>query len=277
MPPKPSTVYIALFPCFQFMDLAGPIDILNILSFPPWAPDISLKFVSDSLEPVPTKAIPPKNADYTYDTAAAGIPKMNTKFNQYLTPDITYDEILRTVQKGERTVDVILIPGGLGSRLLRKHNEGKSTHTCEALMNWLLKIAPHVQTAIITVCTGSHILAQTGLLDGRRATTNMLRFDAVSSARTQVNWHKGARWVKSDKADAKAAGSKDAVEVWSSAGVSAGMDVALAFVAEYFGGMDVSKEIARRIEYDWSEPKDGEVCKFYGRYFGVESSSGEGP
>lgn len=40
----------------------------------------------------------------------------------------------------------------------------------------------------------------------------------------------------------------------SSAGISAGMDVALAFVAEYFGGMEVSREIARRLECDWAEP-----------------------
>ena len=270
MPPKPETIYIALFPCFQFMDLAGPIDILNILSFPPWAADISLKFVSDSLEPVPTKAIPPNDADYIYDTAALGMPEMNTKFNQYLTPDITYEELLRKVEKGETSVDVLLIPGGLGSRLFRKHSDGTRSHTCELLMKWLPQIAPHVRTAIVTVCTGSHILAQTGLLDGRKATTNMLRFDDVSSARTQVKWQKGARWVKSDGADAKAAGAKDGVEVWSSAGISAGMDVALAFVAEYFGGMEVSREIARRLEYDWAEPKDGEVCRFYGRYFGVE-------
>lgn len=48
------------------------------------------------------------------------------------------------------------------------------------------------------------------------------------------------------------------------------MDVALAFVAEYFGGMEVSREIARRLECDWAEPAEGEMCRFYGRYFGVE-------
>ena len=251
------------------MDLAGPIDIFNILSFPPWVADISLKFVSETLAPVPTKAIPPRDADYTYDTASLGMNDMNTSFNQYLVPDITFADLLEKAGKGEETVDAILIPGGIGTRLFRKYKDGTRRHNCEALMEWLPKITPYVQTAIITVCTGSHVFAQTGLIDGRRATTNMLRFNDVSSARTQVNWQKGARWVKSDANDAKTAGSKHDVEVWSSAGISAGMDVALAFVAEYFGGMDVSKEIARRLEYDWSEPKDGEICRFYGRYFGV--------
>lgn len=105
------------------------------------------------------------------------------------------------------TLDVLLIPGGLGSRLYRKHSNGSRSYTCEALMAWLPQIAPFIRTSIIMVCTGSHILAQTGLLDGRRAKTNMPRFDDVSKARQQVKWQKGARWVRSDLEDRKSAES----------------------------------------------------------------------
>ncbi|RMZ79800.1 hypothetical protein DV738_g3229, partial [Chaetothyriales sp. CBS 135597] len=272
MSPKPQTFYVVLYPCFQLLDLAGPLDILNILSQKEehGGSNISLKFVSESTAPVPTKAILPKGVDYAYSFPETGGRATNTAFNQYLTPDITYGELLQKVESGEEHVDVLLIPGGAGSRMQRKHQDGRISHVCEDLLLWLPKIAPHVRTAILTVCTGSHLLAQAGLLDGRRATTNMLRYDIVVPQRPQVKWAKGARWIRSDGGDAKKAGAKDDLEIWSSAGISAGMDLTLAFVAEYFGGVEESRSIAKSLEYDWSEPKEGEICKFYGRYFGVE-------
>ncbi|RMD40917.1 hypothetical protein DV735_g4194, partial [Chaetothyriales sp. CBS 134920] len=272
MPPKPQTFYVVLFPGFQLLDLAGPLDILNILSLreEDGGGNISLKFVSESTAPVPTKAIPPVGADYEYYLPEAGGRPRNKAFNQYLVPDTTYEELLHKAESGEETVDAVLIPGGAGTRMQRKHQDGRVSRVCEELIEWLPKIGPHVRTAILTVCTGSLVLAQAGLLDGRRATTNMLKYDVVVPERPQVKWIKGARWIRSGEEDADKAGAKYGLELWSSAGISAGMDLTLAFVAEYFGGIEVSRDIAKSLEYDWSEPKEAEICKFYGRYFGVE-------
>ena len=108
----------------------------------------------------------------------------------------------------------------------------------------------------------------------------MTRFNDVAGRHKYVNWIKGARWVKSPVGDGASTASQASetgnatavgkdIEIWSSAGISAGMDVALAFVAEYYGGMEVSRDIAKRLEYDWAQTGDGEVGAFYGRYFDV--------
>ena len=234
-----------------------------MFSLPPFNAPVRLTIVAESLEPVPTKAIPPKNANYTYDLAGLGIPEMNLKFNQYLMPEATYADMLTRMREGKEEVDVILVPGGLGTRLERTYGDGRNESNIQTLLDFLPEAMGLVKRAIITVCTGSDALARTGVLDGRRATTNMYRFDGVAARHQKVEWVKGARWVRAPAEEGKK-------EVWSSAGISAGMDVALAWVADYAGGgqqgMSVSRMIAKRIEYDWAEPADGQVKEMYKDY-----------
>lgn len=277
---KPLNFLIALYPGFQLMDLAGPLDIFNIVSLPPFSQPIRLTFVASTLNPVPTKPVPPEGANYTHDfKSVMGVDSINTTCNQYLTPQYTYSHYLKALQAGSisdsEKPDMLFLPGGLGSRMQRLTTSvnGNSTSALNVqdLIDWIPAITPHLRTGIMTVCTGSDILGRTGLLNGRGATTNMMRFDDVAARHQAVKWVKGARWVKSPVGDGSKATveqGKD-IEIWSSAGISAGMDVALAFVAEYYGGMEVSRDIAKRLEYDWSEPRDREVGKFYSRYFDV--------
>ena len=279
------------------MDLAGPLDIFNIVSLPPFSQPLRLTFVASTLDPVPTKPVVPKGAGYTYDlTSALGTENINTAFNQSLTPEHTFSSYLSALESNaipdaERP-DILFIPGGLGSRMRRlvaspspdPDAEAKtaptSTLNVQELIDWIPQITQHLRTGIMTVCTGSDILARTGLLNSRRATTNMTRFNDVAGRHKYVNWIKGARWVKSPVGDGASTASQASetgnatavgkdIEIWSSAGISAGMDVALAFVAEYYGGMEVSRDIAKRLEYDWAQTGDGEVGAFYGRYFDV--------
>lgn len=277
---KPLNFLIALYPGFQLMDLAGPLDILNIVSLPPFSQPIRLTFIASTLDPVPTKPVPPEGANYAYDfKSVMGVDSINTTCNQYLTPQYTYSDYLKALQSGSisdaEKPDMLFLPGGLGSRMQRltPSSDGTSTSTLNVqdLVDWIPAIALHLRTGIMTVCTGSDILGRTRLLNDRRATTNMVRFNDVAARHEDVNWIKGARWVKSPVGDGKGASAEEGkdIEIWSSAGISAGMDVALAFMAEYYGGMEVSRDIAKRLEYDWSEPGDGEVGKFYSRYFDV--------
>ena len=123
--------------------------------------------------------------------------------------------------------DVILVPGGPG--------EAQQTRP-GPLMDWLLT-ADTTSTWTSSVCTGSLILARAGLLAGREATTNWAAMDELARL--------GAR----PKAQRYAFDGKYA----TAAGVSAGIDMALALAAR-IAGDDVAMAIQLGIEYDPQPP-----------------------
>ena len=95
---------------------------------------------------------------------------------------------------------------------------------------------------VLTVCTGSALLAGTGLLDGRKATSNKMAFEWVKSCGEKVLWQPSARWT----ADGK---------YYTASGVSAGIDMALGFMWDRFGA-EKARTIARNTEYVWnSDPE----------------------
>lgn len=130
--------------------------------------------------------------------------------------------------------DVFLIPGGMGTRIEVEN---------KLLIQKINDIAKASQY-VLTVCTGSALLAATGLLDHKNATSNKRAFDWVVMMGPDVNWNKKARWVVDGK-------------FYTSSGVSAGMDMTLGFLADRHG-MDVAKKIASRIEYNWIADKDND-------------------
>lgn len=86
---------------------------------------------------------------------------------------------------------------------------------------------------IASVCSGAYILAEAGLLDGRRATTHWQRTRHFLSAYPKVKLEPDRIFVRDGN-------------IWSSAGISAGIDLALAMVAENFGE-EVSRKTARQL------------------------------
>jgi putative intracellular protease/amidase len=138
-------------------------------------------------------------------------------------------EPLKNIQEG---TDVFLIPGGIGTR--------KEVDNVQ-LINAIKQIS-NQSKYVLTVCTGSALLAKTGLLDGKKATSNKRAFQWVISQGKNVNWIKQARWVVDDK-------------YYTSAGVSAGMDMTLGFLADIHG-VEFARTVALQIEYNWLENKD---------------------
>jgi len=129
---------------------------------------------------------------------------------------------------------VLLIPGGIGTRIL-VNNE----NYIEQLKTFSEK-APYV----LTVCTGSALLAKTNLLNGMKATSNKMAFEWACSNGAEVKWVKKARWVKDGK-------------FYTSSGVSAGIDMTLGFVGDIHG-IKNSQAIARYIEYIWNADMDND-------------------
>jgi putative intracellular protease/amidase len=136
-----------------------------------------------------------------------------------------------------KTPYMFLIPGGMGTR--------KEVDN-EVLIN-LIKEISNSSDYVLTVCTGSALLAKSGLLDDKQATSNKRAFSWVVTNGPNVIWDKKARW----KVDGK---------YYTSSGVSAGMDMALGFLADRHG-VDFARNLALEIEYNWIEDKDNDTFK----------------
>lgn len=107
------------------------------------------------------------------------------------------------------TYDILLVPGGRGTR----HVDNDA-----GFLTGLADLANRA-TIVTSVCTGSLLLAKAGLLDGRQATTNKLAFDWVAGQTSGVEWKRRARWVKDGN-------------IYTSSGVSAGMDMTLQVIED---------------------------------------------
>lgn len=131
---------------------------------------------------------------------------------------------------GARTkFDILFVPGGAGTR--REVDN-------ELVLSWLRQTAANADY-VLSVCTGSALLARAGLLDGKRATTNKAAFSWVESQGPNVDWQKQARWVEDGN-------------IISSSGVSAGIDMSLAAIARMHG-KDTAQKIANWAEYNWQQ------------------------
>ena len=125
--------------------------------------------------------------------------------------------------------DIFLVPGGYGTR--------KEVENI-LLLNKIREIS-NLSKFVLSVCTGSALLAKAGLLDGKKATSNKKAFDWVITQGENVNWIRKARWVKDGK-------------FYTSSGVSAGMDMTLGLLNDLHG-IEFARKVAFEIEYNWIE------------------------
>lgn len=133
---------------------------------------------------------------------------------------------------------VLFIPGGMGTRLLVND---------KAFIHLLTQTIPHASYCL-TVCTGSALVVKTGLLDGKKATSNKKAWSWVTSINNEVRWQHCARWCVEDG-------------FYTSSGVSSGIDMALGFVADLYGkGRAIL--VANLMEYVWNDNYDHDpFCK----------------
>jgi transcriptional regulator GlxA family with amidase domain len=118
-------------------------------------------------------------------------------------------------------VDTVVVAGGLGSRAAIRDR---------ALLGSVRRLADRSRR-VASVCTGAFVLAEAGLLDGRRATTHWASAGALAARHPTVTVDPRPIFVRDG-------------DVWTSAGVTAGMDLALALVADDLGP-ERAREVAR--------------------------------
>lgn len=123
--------------------------------------------------------------------------------------------------------DILLIPGGRGTRTAIKR---------QPLIDWVAEQNEKVEF-MTSVCTGSFLLAQAGLLTEAATTTHWASVEWMRDRYPNVEVHDNARWVDNGR-------------IISSAGVSAGIDMALHLVERIYGE-DVANQTARGMEYEY--------------------------
>ncbi len=122
-------------------------------------------------------------------------------------------------------IDTIIVAGG-------EETGVRAAIVDHEVSAWLSKVAPGVRR-VASVCSGAFALAAAGLLDGRRATTHWRACDQLQTMRPQVCVERGLVYVHDGP-------------VWTSAGVTTGIELALALVEDDVG-RDVAMDIARTL------------------------------
>lgn len=163
---------------------------------------INLVVIADTLKPVSTESRPST---------------VGSRFGQSVVPTHTF--------LTAPPLDLLIVPGGLGTRATG----------LESARAYIKKTVPDLQY-LLTICTGSGLVASTGVLDGRKATSNKAAWEWVTGQGPKVNWVPKARWTQDGK-------------IWTSSGVAAGIDATYAFVEAIYG-LEATNWILSKVEYE---------------------------
>jgi transcriptional regulator GlxA family with amidase domain len=144
-------------------------------------------------------------SSYTVEVVAPSAEPLKTGSGLALVPD-------RATTSVRGPIDTLVVAGGDG--VMRAARD-------ERLVRWVQRAAGRSRR-VTSVCTGAFLLARAGLLDGRRAATHWASAEALAQLHPSVEVDSEAIFVRDG-------------DVWTSAGVTAGMDLALALVEEDLG------------------------------------------
>ncbi len=126
-------------------------------------------------------------------------------------------------------LDILVVPGGWGTRAELNNMR---------LTGWIAERARQVET-LASVCTGALLLGKAGLLEGRRATTHWRSLDWMEELFPNTRVERQLHFVEDGS-------------LFTSAGISAGIDMALKVVERYYGET-VARATARQMEYPFPE------------------------
>lgn len=122
--------------------------------------------------------------------------------------------------------DILIVPGGIVT----------APRQNQALINWLRRTASECEL-VASVCTGSFLLAQAGLLDGLTATTHWEDIVELAADFPAIGVDASVRWTETGR-------------IWTSAGISAGIDMSLGIIAKLID-RSLAERTARQMDYRW--------------------------
>ena len=123
--------------------------------------------------------------------------------------------------------NILVVPGGLGTRPLLNNPD---------MISWLIKMSNSLDL-LLSICTGSLLLAKAGLLKGRKAITHHGALNLLEELEPDLKILEGVRYVEDGF-------------IVSAAGISAGIDMSL-YVVSRLLGKEVAQRTANYMEYDW--------------------------
>ncbi|MFH7596798.1 helix-turn-helix domain-containing protein [Streptomyces racemochromogenes] len=150
-------------------------------------------------------------AGYEVRLAGAAPGPVRTSAGVRLLTDVAFGDV-------GAQVDTLLVPGAVDMA-----EEGPVARIDEDVVAWVRETAPHARR-VASVCVGAHLLAAAGLLDGRTATTHWSTAAQLAADHPGVTVDPDPIFVRTDRG-----------RLWTGAGISACLDLALALVAEDLG------------------------------------------
>ena len=178
-------------------------------------PDVEVLDVTGPLE-VFAQAAHFRRAAYTTEILTSGASPIVCSAGVKLVPDGSIGDV-----RGR--IDTLVVAGGRGVAEAMRDRR---------LLRWLARMAPRVRR-LASVCSGTFLLAEAGLLDGRRVTTHWRGCDELARRYPALTVERDPIFVRDDS-------------VYTSAGVTAGMDLALALVEEDHG-RQLALRVARQL------------------------------
>ncbi|WP_030775660.1 GlxA family transcriptional regulator [Streptomyces sp. NRRL S-920] len=161
-------------------------------------------------------------AGYEVRLAGPVVGPVRTSAGVRLLTDVSFEEV------GGR-VDTLLVPGAVDMT-----DDGPRARIDGEVVQWLRETAPGARR-VASVCVGAHLLAAAGLLDGRTATTHWSTAAQLAADHPAVTVDPDPIFVRTDRG-----------RLWTGAGISACLDLALALVAED-QGEDIALAVARQL------------------------------
>jgi len=159
-----------------------------------------------------SRLVSPKRPGYRVEIAALRAGPVATQGGVQLHATVSLDRV-------RGPLDTLMIPGG----------ESVMAPDSEPELSPRLRLLASRCQRVASVCTGSFLLARAGLLDGKRATTHWMACDALQKQHPRCEVLANQIFVQDGR-------------IWTSAGVTSGIDLALAMVEE-----DLGREVARQV------------------------------